>query len=236
MECEQQRTAEREQASTSSKSSKRRKPSPLPAKKAKAKPKPKIPAGKSRKIRVYPTSEQRKTLRKWFGTARWTYNECLKEIQENGVAKKKKALRARCLNAECFEAGQPKAKSAWALETPYDLRDEAMADLLKAFKSNFAKGGRFKMRFRSKKQPCQTLVVLAKHWGLTRGPYAQVFGATVLLASEPLPETLAYDSRLQLTKLGEYYLALHSAAAGDQAREPSARQQQRQQVGRSDIA
>jgi putative transposase len=94
------------------------------------------------------------------------------------------------------------------LETPYDLRDEAMADLLKAYRSNFAKGGRFKMRFRSKKQPCQTLVVLAKHWGLTRGPYAQVFGATVLRAAEPLPETLAYDSRLQLTKLGEYYLCI----------------------------
>jgi putative transposase len=206
--CEQQRVAEREQASTSSKSSKRRKPSPLPAKKAKAKPKPKIPAGKSRKIRVYPTSEQRKTFRKWFGSARWTYNECLKEIEESGVAKEKKALRAKCLNAECFQVGQPKAKSAWVLETPFDLRDEAMADLLKAYKSSFAKGGGFKMRFRSKKQPRQTLAVLAKHWGHKRGEYAQVFGANVLRAAEPLPETLAYDSRLQLTKLGEFYFCI----------------------------
>ena len=111
-----------------------------------------------------------------------------------------------------------------------------MADLLKAYKSNFAKGGAFKMRFRSKKQPCQTISVLSKEWGTyKRGELANVFGATVLRAAEPLPETLAYDSRLQRTKAGRV-LSLHCHAAGEPAREPSARQQQRQQVGRGDLA
>jgi putative transposase len=83
-----------------------------------------------------------------------------------------------------------------------------MADLLKAYQSNFAKGEAFKMHFRSRKQPRQSIAVLSKHWGHTRGEYAQVFRKSVLRSTEPLPEKLDYDSRLLYTKLGEYYLCI----------------------------
>jgi hypothetical protein len=43
------------------------------AKKKKTKP----PAGKTRKIRLFPTQEQKATLLRWIGTARWTYNQCI---------------------------------------------------------------------------------------------------------------------------------------------------------------
>ena len=60
-------------------------------------------------------------------------------------------------------------ETAWVLQTPYDIRDEGMNDLLKAYASNFAKRAKnpnftFEVRYRSKKKAQQESVVLhAKH-------------------------------------------------------------------------
>ncbi|CAG8745236.1 8698_t:CDS:2, partial [Gigaspora rosea] len=97
-----------------------------------------------------------------IGTARWTYNRCLIAVEKEGVKRKKKDLRARCLNAVNF---QNKTKLEWVLETPYDIRDEAMNDLLKGYATNFAANRKnFKMKFRSKKDPQQSIAILSKHW------------------------------------------------------------------------
>ena len=78
------------------------------------------------------------------------------------MKKNKKDLRAKCLNEVNFKDTDLK----WVLETPYDIRDESMIDLLKAYKSNFAKEkkGKFKMKYRSRKQSSQSIVIHAKHW------------------------------------------------------------------------
>ena len=60
--------------------------------------------GKARRIRIYPNKEEQKKLHKWIGTARWTYNECLKAVQSEGVPKVKKALRARAINEDAIDA------------------------------------------------------------------------------------------------------------------------------------
>src|SRR5215469_7049961 len=52
----------------------------------------KIPAGKARRIRLFPTQEERLKLRKWIGTARWTYNQCLSAVEKEGVKQIKKDL------------------------------------------------------------------------------------------------------------------------------------------------
>ncbi|KAK9315466.1 hypothetical protein V1524DRAFT_362903, partial [Lipomyces starkeyi] len=45
--------------------------------------------------RVYPsTTAKKKPLRKWFGTARWTYNQCLDAVETKKIAGTKKDLRA----------------------------------------------------------------------------------------------------------------------------------------------
>ncbi|KAJ8100917.1 hypothetical protein POJ06DRAFT_267085 [Lipomyces tetrasporus] len=73
--------------------------------------------------------EEKELLAKWIGTARWTYNECLRAIKEEGVPKFKKALRARAINKEAAEM----LNKPWLEETPYDIRDAPTDDLLKAF-------------------------------------------------------------------------------------------------------
>jgi hypothetical protein len=131
---------------------------PPPEKKAKPKPKKKLekaPVGRAKKIQLYPTNEERKKLTRWFGGARWTYNRCLEEVKEKGCNRTEKALRARVVNADVLEAGDE--KMVWLKEVPYDIRDEGLRDLLKAYKSNMAKRAKndgnhtFEMHFRSKK-------------------------------------------------------------------------------------
>ena len=156
----------------------------------------------ARKIRVYPTATQRAKLARWFGAARWTYNQCLAATEQQGVSKNKKALRTHCINAG------PRVPT-YIAEVPYDVRDEAMNDLLKAYDVNFKKGMKFKMRFRSKKRSAtECIAVLKKHWNRTRGMYADVLNAQHLRSSESLPESLPADSRLIRTKLGRFYLCI----------------------------
>jgi hypothetical protein len=87
----------------------------------------------------------------------------------------------------------------WVLETSYDVRDEAMTDVLKAIKSNLAaKKKRFHLKFKSKKDEHQSIVVLKKHWDHKRGDYSTNFGATKLRSPQSLPEEVECDSRLIL--------------------------------------
>ncbi|KAK9320189.1 hypothetical protein V1517DRAFT_246044, partial [Lipomyces orientalis] len=83
-------------------------------------------AEKVRRFRLYPTTELKAILRNWFGTAPWTYNRCLDAVENKEVAKNEKDLRAALLNKDAIDnMGKP-----WVLETPYDIRNAAMQDLL----------------------------------------------------------------------------------------------------------
>ncbi|RIB28903.1 hypothetical protein C2G38_2156713 [Gigaspora rosea] len=80
------------------------------SKKKRPKTSKKEPAGKAKRIKLIPFQKQKETLIKWFG-----------------------ATRAKCVNNKNFQN-----ENKWVLETPYDIRDEGMNDLLKAYKTNFA--------------------------------------------------------------------------------------------------
>ncbi|GBB95212.1 hypothetical protein RclHR1_00250010 [Rhizophagus clarus] len=125
------------------------------------------------------------------------------QLEKEGVNRNKKDLWARCLNAVNFRNN---AELKWVLETPYDIRDKAMNDLLKGYSTNFATNRKkFKMKFRSKKDPHQSIVIHSKHWGKSRSEY--LFLPKMKLA-EPLPNKLEYDSHLVVNQLGEFYLCI----------------------------
>ncbi|RHZ63146.1 hypothetical protein Glove_332g19 [Diversispora epigaea] len=165
----------------------------------------KPPAGKVQRIRLYPTQNERLKLRKWMGTVRWTYNQCLIAIEKEGVKWNKKDLRARCINAENFKNN---TKLKWVIETPYPIRDEAMRDLLKGYSSNFASNKKFKMKFRSKKDPRQSIVIHSQHWGRSHDEYSFL---PKIKSAEPLPEKLGYDSCIVMNRLEEFYLCIPKA-------------------------
>ena len=166
----------------------------------------KIPAGKSKKIRIYPTKKQEETLKKWFGVVRWTYNQCLDAVKNKHIKRNMKHLREYCLNKTAFEKEELK-KCKWVLDVPFDVRDEAMRDLLKAYKTNFAKGiKQFEVKFRSKKVAQEAIVIHSKHFKHKKGEYADVLN--LMKSSEPIPCPILYDTRLIRTRLNHYYLCI----------------------------
>jgi len=70
----------------------------------------------------------RRKVNHWMGTARKTYNRYLVAIEREDIEQTKKALQTQCLNAANFNSTELK----WVLETPYDIYDEAINDLLKS--------------------------------------------------------------------------------------------------------
>ena len=69
-------------------------------------------AGKVQRIRIYPNQQERLKLRRWMGTARWTYNRCLTAVEKESIKREKKDLRALCLNAKNFND----TKLKWVLD------------------------------------------------------------------------------------------------------------------------
>ena len=188
----------------------------------------KPPVGRAKKIRLYPTTKQSLILNAWFHARNWTYNQCVMSIEEHGVKREKKVLRALWLNKEALEE-----KFRWALETPYDIRNEAMCDVLKAYKTSFALLKKkhikhFKMKYCKRKAASHSIVIHSSHWKNTQEIfYAAAFekreGERTLRTSEPLPEKILYDCRLQRTRLGHFYfcLLLPVTASDSQARNSS---------------
>ena len=84
---------------------------------------------KVRKLRVFPTKQQKEKLKKWFGATRWTYNKCV-EVQRSGALRGKsktenaKLLRSRFLKKEVLNDDK-----AWLQAIQFDVRDEALRDL-----------------------------------------------------------------------------------------------------------
>lgn len=122
---------------------------------------------RTRKIKIYPTKKQKKTLKKWLGTSRYVYNNALNGIKNNNEKYDSYKLRDKYVSHtfnkpfglyELFY--NPKFEyvpKEWELETPKDIRAGAIRDLCKAYKtcmSNFKNGNinKFRMGFRSKKK------------------------------------------------------------------------------------
>lgn len=168
----------------------------------------KPPAGKVKKIRLFPSKQQKQTLNQWLGTARWTYNQVLAGLKsDDKLSFKLKDLRSRFINNELYED----TERAWVINTPYDVRDAAMMDVLNAYKSNFAKkrkdpSHQFEIKFRSRRAESQAITIHSKHWKGAGVFYPRSFGKQPIKAAESLPRDLVYDTKLVKDRLGRFYL------------------------------
>ncbi|CAN0543175.1 unnamed protein product, partial [Ectocarpus sp. 12 AP-2014] len=103
----------------------------------------------ARKIKLDPSPEWKDRLRKWMGTARWTYNRCLDYYKKGTCRMNKTDFRSKVTyKREC--------KTSWVLETPFEIRDAAMVDLYNGFVTNLKKRQKnpshtFEMKFRSRR-------------------------------------------------------------------------------------
>ena len=136
-----------------------------------------------------------KVLQRWFGVCRWTYNQCAAAINNNTVPANSKSMRAAFVNNGNFlQANQ------WVTEVPYDVRDQAMQDALKALAAYEAKQEEnqngFHLKFRSRMDPTQSLVIRKRDWSNRSGLFSSLFSYCYDKKHRHLLHKLPSDSRL----------------------------------------
>ncbi len=110
---------------------------------------------KSRKIRLYPTAEQRAIFRRWLGTARFVYNRTLAYL--------KTLTDQRPSWMEIATTIILPALPEWAKEIPFQIKKIAVKDACDAYtaaKLKYKRTGEFSaLRFKSRKVPRQTCFI-----------------------------------------------------------------------------
>ena len=176
---------------------------------------------KTYKIRLFPTKNQKEILNLWFKANRLVYNECVNYYRENGSHKiyenmgflYKRFIKANCFNDNVMDA----YKKLWIFEEniPAKIKQSACDDFIKALDINIAKKTKFKMKFKSRKDASNSILLQKVDYigqGLifptilcdkVEGEWKYL---TPLVGSEPLPEKLDNATRLQRTRRGLYYL------------------------------
>lgn len=169
------------------------KTSPPPPKKPKKEPTPKkAPARRAKSALLDLSIDQRELLNRWFGTFRWTYNQCVNVWQTKGNTDLD-ILRETFVNAD----SEYLKDFSWVLETPANLRYAAVWEFKEAVSAGFArkkneaaKGNadwKFEMQFRSKKKT-ESIPLLAKYYRDGR-PYGKCWCNE---AKEALPPLQSY--------------------------------------------
>lgn len=116
---------------------------------------------RSRKYRLLVTTVQKSKLKQWLGCNRMTYNLALNYCRNNdSTAINQYALRDRFVTAD----GEGIQNYKFLLSTPKAIREGAIRDVVNAYTSNFAikkknPSHKFRINFRSKKDPNQTMNV-----------------------------------------------------------------------------
>ncbi len=165
---------------------------------------PKPPAAKTKRLRIYPDTRHCKTLLKWMGVVRWTYNRAVAAIKENPVLEKNaKGLRNLFTTKKAIaEMGRqrPGQDFSWISDTPSFCRNAAISDAMDAYKSNRTKqrkqGKRFKfdIKFRSRQvDPQQCITFSSEDWERSRGMCADLLSRGALRCCQPLPQKMRYD-------------------------------------------
>ena len=162
---------------------------------------------KSRKIRLYPDARQRAELRRWFGAARYAYNQTIELlIGEDAPPAVKTQIRDLILPT----------LPPWHRSAPREVLVGAIFDACRAVsaakkrnaslaKSEAPDKNFSRARFRSRKNPRQTFTVQA-NCVTPRGIYRTKLGDMLMAEDLPVPENRNI-CRLTL-RYGQYHLAV----------------------------
>lgn len=149
---------------------------------------------KSKKIRIYPTTEQKQILKKWFGDSRYFFNKTIEYLENN-------------TDYPNFMKLHPVISDltpSWHKQTPFQIKKMAVSDAcdtIKKVRSNRKQGKLSKPNFRTKLGYVQTIYI-PKSAVNEYGAYYTKLGK--LKSKEIIPQA-KYDCRLELF-YGDYYI------------------------------
>ena len=150
---------------------------------------------RSRKIRAYPTQEQKKILSNWFGASRFAYNKTVEFLKQPDTKAQWKAIKTDLLHD----------LPEWLKEVPYQIKSIAIRDCCQAVsnaKKKFKQTGKFQeVKFRSKKRGDNNLFIPQSAVS-ENGVYHTILGK--LKTAEPLWKPL-HDCRMVLQN-GRYFV------------------------------
>ncbi len=150
---------------------------------------------RSRKIRVYPTHEQKNVLNSWFGASRFAYNKTVEFLKHPDTKAQWKSIKTDLLH------DMPE----WSKEVPYQIKSVAIRDCCQAVsaaKKKFKQTGKFQeVKFRSKKRGDNNLFIPQTAIS-EKGVYHTILGK--LKTAEPLWKS-THDCRMVLQN-GRYFV------------------------------
>jgi predicted site-specific integrase-resolvase len=104
---------------------------------------------KVRKIKMLPNPEQKIKLIRWFGIYRFIYNKGLEILKNDSYIHGSsliQQLRDRLIKNENYDSEKG---NEWVKQLPADTRDNAIRELLHAFRNNLKSGHKFNMTFKT---------------------------------------------------------------------------------------
>ena len=154
---------------------------------------------KTRKIRIYPTAEQRSIMRRMMGTARYVYNQTVEYLKRDGTKANYFAIRPIIFQ------NLPE----WAKEIPCQVKAIAVRDACEAIKNakkKFKQTGRFnEVSFRSRKAPRQSLFIVSTSIN-DHSIFPKLLGN--MKFTEVIPKEIKHDCRLVLEDNYRWYVLI----------------------------
>ncbi len=166
---------------------------------------------RSRKIRIYPTKQQKQLLRQWMGTRRFVYNRVLAAVKQG---EKKNFFQLR--NKYVTSKNNPNVEE-WQKSTPKDIRAGAIRDLMKSYKTLFSQLkscqiNKFQLKFSSKKDS-PSIEIPKSAIKIKDGLlclYSTYLSNTIKMHKKSKLLEVNYDCRLQF-KHGKWFLVVPTA-------------------------
>lgn len=110
---------------------------------------------KSRRVRIYPTKEQRSLLRKWFGVQRLVYNNAIERYNDKDFEIRNWMKLSKHLLAEL--------NKDYIKSVPREIKDKAVRDAYTSWSTNCKKakkiGRPFSLKFKSRKDKVQSCFI-----------------------------------------------------------------------------
>lgn len=156
---------------------------------------------KSRKIRIYPTQQQKTLFKQWFGVARKFYNETLTTYKNGSEKTWDKVYK---------DIAEQNKEHDYIKSVPYQIKKISVKDYRKALSINKIKAKRygkpFEMKFKSKKNPKQSCFI-PKTAISSLGIYYTIAGKLKMKESAWFENKDISDCRLVL-EFGKWFIVI----------------------------